>query len=61
MKDPIVKEVRKARDAHAQSFNYDLRAIFADIRRQQKESKRRYVSFPAKRLVSASEESDQGT
>ena len=32
MNDPIVEEVRKVRDEHAQRFNYDLAAICADIR-----------------------------
>ena len=27
MTDPIVEEVRRARDAHAKRFNYDLDAI----------------------------------
>ena len=31
MKDPIVEEVRKARQAHAKQFNHDLTAICADL------------------------------
>ena len=50
MKDPIVEEVRQVRAEHAKRFNYDLKAIFADIRKQQEESGREYVSFPAKRI-----------
>ena len=30
--DPIVEEVRKARDAHAAKFNYDLQAIYRDLK-----------------------------
>ncbi len=50
MKDTIVEEVRKAREEHAKKFNYSLKAIVADIRRQQEESGREFVSFPAKRI-----------
>ena len=43
--DPIVDEVRRIRDAHAAKFNYDLKAIFRDIKEQEKVSGRKYVSF----------------
>ncbi len=33
--DPIVAEVRRVRDRLAAAFNYDARAVFADIRRRQ--------------------------
>ncbi len=33
--DPIVTEVRKIREAHAARFNYDLRAIYEDIKKQE--------------------------
>lgn len=35
MNDPIVEEVRRVRDAHAAMFNYDLDAIFQDIKEQE--------------------------
>jgi hypothetical protein len=38
MNDPIVDEVRRVRDAHAARFNYDLDAIFQDIKKREKES-----------------------
>ncbi len=38
MNDPIVDEVRRIRDAHAAQFNYDLDAIFQDIKKREKES-----------------------
>ena len=47
--DPIVDEVRKVRDAHAKKFNYDLQAIAADLKRQQKVSKRKFVTLPPKK------------
>ena len=37
MNDPIVDEVRRVRDAHAARFNYDLHAIFLDIKKREKE------------------------
>lgn len=46
--DPIVEEVRKVRDAHAAKFNYDLRAIFEDLKKQEKKSKRKFITLPAK-------------
>jgi len=30
--DPIVNEVRRVRDKLARQFNYDIHAIFADLR-----------------------------
>ena len=33
--DPIVAEVRQTRERLARRFNYDLRAIFADLRARQ--------------------------
>ncbi len=35
--DPIVDEVRKARDAYAARFNYDLRAIYRDLKEQEEQ------------------------
>lgn len=37
MNDEIVDEVRAVRQAHAARFNYDLKAIFADIQRGEAE------------------------
>jgi len=49
--DPIVEEVRAVRTAHAQKFNNDLKAIAADLKKQQKKSKRQVVSLPSKKPV----------
>ena len=35
MKDPIVEEVRKHRDAYARQFGGDLAAMCADLRKMQ--------------------------
>jgi hypothetical protein len=41
--DPIVAEVRKAREEYAARFNYDLDAIYRDLKRKERESGRTYV------------------
>ena len=41
--DPIVDEVRRIRDAYAARFNYDLRAIYRDLKEQEKRSGRQVV------------------
>lgn len=43
--DPIVAEVRRARDRLAAKFNYDLTAIVRDARTRQKQSKQKVVSL----------------
>ncbi len=47
MNDPIVDEVRRIREEHAARFNYDLWAIFKDIKEQQERSGLDFVSFSA--------------
>lgn len=32
--DPIVEEVRNARDSHARQYNYDLRAIYEALKKR---------------------------
>jgi hypothetical protein len=43
--DPIVDEVRRARDAYAARFNYNLRAIYRDLKEKEKRSGRKVVSY----------------
>jgi hypothetical protein len=43
MKDPIVEEVRKARQDHAKEFRHDLAAICNDLRRIEIECGHRLV------------------
>ena len=43
--DPIVAEIRKVRDANAAQFNYDLDAIFRDLKAKEKTSGRTYVRY----------------
>ena len=49
--DPIIAEVRAARDEHAARLDYDVEAIFRDIRARQEASDREYVRYPARRTV----------
>jgi hypothetical protein len=49
--DPIVDEVRRIRDAHAARFNYDLDAIFRDIKEQERNSNRKFVSLARENAV----------
>ncbi len=48
MNDPIVDEVRKIRDAHAAQFNYDLDAIFRDIKERGKNSGLQFIQGVAR-------------
>ena len=52
-RDSIVEEVRTARQAYAKRFNYDLEAIYRDLKEQEKRSGRRTVSFPPRRVQPA--------
>ena len=49
MRDPIVHEVRKHRQKHAKSFNYDLDAIFEDFKEKERRSGRKVVTRPPRR------------
>ena len=51
MNDPIVDEVRRIRDAHAARFNYDLDAIFQDIKEREKKSGLKFVQGVARQAV----------
>lgn len=51
MNDPIVEEVRRIRDAHAARFNYDLDAIFQDIKEQEKMSGHKFLSGVSRQTV----------
>ena len=51
--DPIVSEIRQVRQAHAERFHFDLDAIFADIKEEERRSGATFVRFPSRRLESA--------
>ena len=48
MKDPIIEEVRRAREKHAAKFNYNLDDIADDLRKKERRRKYKIVSLPAK-------------
>jgi len=47
-KDEIVDETRRAREAYAASLNYDLEAIYQDLKAKERESGHPVASFPPK-------------
>jgi hypothetical protein len=53
--DPVVEEVRAIRDAYAKQFDYDLEAIYHDLKEQEAKSGWEVVSLPPKRLVPVEE------
>ena len=48
-KDEILEEIYKYREEYARSFNYDLNAIFNDLRKKQIAHDHRVVKLPIKR------------
>src|SRR5438874_8718771 len=57
--DPIVDEARRARDAYAARFNYDLRAIYRDLKEQEKRSGGKLVSYAKAAVWSEPNQSQQ--
>ena len=53
MNESIIDEIRKTRDAYAARFNYDVKAMMADIRKRQKKSGHKLVSFARRRKKAA--------
>ena len=49
--DPIIEEVRQTREEHAKKFNYDLRAIAEDLKKQQAANGREVVVLSPKKPV----------
>ena len=47
--DEIVEEIHKIREEYSRSFNHDLKALFADLQKQQAASGRQVVSLSRKR------------
>jgi hypothetical protein len=47
--DPIVAEVRRAREAYAKQCNYDVHAMWRDLQERQHQSGRPVLSLPPKR------------
>lgn len=55
--DPIVEEVRKVREEHAASLDYDLKRIFQDLKERERRSGRKTVSMPPKPPMQVAEAS----
>ncbi len=43
--DEIIKEIRRIREEYVSQFNYDLKAIFRDLKEKEKNSGRKYYDF----------------
>jgi hypothetical protein len=59
--DPIVGEIRRAREAYASQFDNDLAAMVADLHRLEHESGRSYVNFPPRLLKKQPTTSEPGS
>ncbi len=49
--DPIIVEVRKAREAYAEKFNLDIRAMGRDLKERQSSGAHRVISLPPKKII----------
>jgi hypothetical protein len=47
--DEIVEEVRQARGQHAEQFNFDLWAIYRDLKEQERSGERNLVKLSPRR------------
>jgi hypothetical protein len=47
--DEIIDEVRKHREAHAASLDYDVKRITQDFQRRERESSREFVTRPPRK------------
>jgi hypothetical protein len=51
--DPIIDEIRRERQEHAERFDNDLRRICTELRRQERESDRLFISLPPRWVETA--------
>jgi hypothetical protein len=49
LRDPVVEEMRRIKEAHAARFNYDIRAMGKSLQEAEKRSGRKVVSYARKR------------
>ena len=59
--DPIVAEIRRIREEHAARFNYDLWAIYEDLKEQERKSGREFKSYPPRRSAARESAVDEQT
>lgn len=52
--DPLIAEIRAVRDQYAARFDYDVAAMFRDLRARQDASRRDYVQHPARAVAAGS-------
>ena len=52
-RNEILEEIHQHRNEYAQSFQYDLRAIFNDLKRKELAHKYKLVKLPIKRQATA--------
>jgi hypothetical protein len=45
--DEIVEETRQARSSTPRNFNYDLEAIYRDLKKHEEQSPEKFVSLPS--------------
>jgi hypothetical protein len=45
-RDPLVQEIRAIRESYAERFDYDLRAIYRDLKKLERQNGRPIVSPP---------------
>jgi len=50
-KDNIVEDVRKVREEHAAKFDFNLDAIYQDLKKREKKSGRKIVSLTKKLIA----------
>ena len=58
--DPIIAEVRAVRHVHAARFDFNISAIFQNIREMQEISERTYLRYPARPVTASGAEHAQG-
>ncbi len=52
--DPIIEEVRNVREAYAKQFNYDLDAMYRDLKRKERKSKHTVEPAPERTTTTRS-------
>ena len=50
IKDPIVEDVRKEREAHAAKFDYNIDEIFKDLKEEERKNNREFVKLPPRHV-----------
>ena len=49
--DPVLAEIRAAREAYAEKFAGDVKGMLEDIRKREQQGGRKVLSRPPKRIV----------